>query len=290
MLKENGYIDGKLMALDGTKIRANNSKKHNYTLKRVEARIKEIDDKITEYLTELENNDSLENKIDELRQNKQKYEDLRCRMKEDGVGEISTTDKEARLMKANNGGADVSYNVQSVVDSRHKLIAGMEVESTSADNGLLGKVMPKVKKDLGLEEITVVADTGYYNTEDFKVCEDNKIYPIVSKKKELPRELYKKEDFRYDEEHDLYICPNGKKLVYKGIDQKVYRRYMNQNECRQCPMKSYCTQGNYREVKRHIYLEYAERHDIRLKENPNFSCKNKEDVELIVAMDNEETD
>lgn len=81
-------------------------------------------------------------------------------MENEGVKEISTTDKDAGIMKANNQGTDVSYNVQSVVDSKYKLIAGMEVVCSALDNGLFGTVIPRIKEELGLEEITVLADTG----------------------------------------------------------------------------------------------------------------------------------
>lgn len=71
LLKENGYIDGKIMALDGTKIRANNSRKNNYTLKKVNLRLMEIEAKMTEYLSDLSLNDDMDEKIENLNKKKE---------------------------------------------------------------------------------------------------------------------------------------------------------------------------------------------------------------------------
>ena len=40
----------------------------------------------------------------------------------------------------------------------------------------------------------------------------------------------------------------------------------------------------------HSLNDYKKIYDRLLKENPNFSCQNKEDRELIVAIDNEKID
>ena len=267
VLKENGYIDGKIMALDGTKIRANNSRKNNYTLKKINLRLMEIEAKMTEYLSDLSLNDDIEEKIESMNKKKEKYEALKTEMESKGVKEISTTDKDARLMKANNQGTDVSYNVQSVVDSKYKLIAGMEVVCSASDNGLLGRVMPRIKEELGLEETTVLADTGYYKAKDFDVCENRGIYPIVAKQKERAGDLIKIDEFEYDAKEDVYICPNNKKLTRKGIVSEYYYRYMNASGCKKCPQKAKCTTGGWREIKRNIWKESADRNDRRLSEN-----------------------
>jgi transposase len=146
-LKENGYIDGKLMALDGTKIRANNSRKNNYTLRKVEFQIGRIEDEMSSYLRELGNNDQAEEKLERLNERKEKYVALKRQMLDSDVNEISTTDKDARLMPANNSGMDVAYNVQSVVDAKHKLIAGMEVVCSAAETVCLVRSRRKSKRN-----------------------------------------------------------------------------------------------------------------------------------------------
>jgi len=51
--------------------------------------------------------------------------------------EISTTDPDARLMCNNNNNVDVSYNVQTTVDAKHKLIADFKVTQKPNDLGEL---------------------------------------------------------------------------------------------------------------------------------------------------------
>lgn len=61
-------------------------------------------------------------RIEELRNRKQKYEAYQNELEETGKNEISTTDADARLMCNNNNNVDVSYNVQTTVDAKHKMI------------------------------------------------------------------------------------------------------------------------------------------------------------------------
>jgi transposase len=127
-LVKSGYIDGKIVAIDGTKIRANNSKRNNFSANKLDRHIEYIDKKISEYLTELDKND----KIEELQERKAKYESFKDRIKTGEVTEVSTTDPDSRLMQQGNNGVDVSFNVQTAVDSKHKLVAGVTVTNEPA--------------------------------------------------------------------------------------------------------------------------------------------------------------
>lgn len=252
------------MAIDGTKIRANNSKRNNFSTKKLDRHIAYIDEKIASYLTDIENND----KIEELQERKAKYESYKNRIIEENINEISTTDADSRLMSVNNNGVEISYNIQSVVDGKNKLIAGMSVTTNAADAGQLAKVMPKVKQSLNLDKITVLADKGYYKTEDFKICEDNNITTIVAKNEpSVNQEIFSIDKFSYDLKQDIYVCPNNEKMFPGKIDNNGYREYKNQRACRNCPQKENCTKGNRRVIKRHKDKASAEENDQRLKEN-----------------------
>ena len=257
-LAEQGYIDGKIVAIDGTKIRANNSRRNNYSLKKLDRHIDYIDRKITEYMQELDKNDKLE----ELQERKAKYKEFRERISNGEVTEVSATDSDSRLMRQGNGGADVSYNVQAAVDSKHKLIAGVMVTNEPNDQGQLSKAAKAVKDNLGLKTMTVPADKGYYSTEDFKACHADGITTLVSrpKEREAAKELFRKEDFRYDKENDCYYCPAGQILKFSTED-KGYKRYRNVKACKSCNFKQYCTKGNRRDLCRHIHEEHAEQND-----------------------------
>jgi len=61
-------------------------------------------------------------KIEELQKRKDEYGAKKQELKNKGESEISTTDPDARLMNSNNNGVDVSYNVQTTVDSKNSMI------------------------------------------------------------------------------------------------------------------------------------------------------------------------
>ena len=62
LCKQLDLFGKELIAVDGTKIKANNSKRNNYNKKKIERHIKYIDEKADEYLKALEENDLEEEK------------------------------------------------------------------------------------------------------------------------------------------------------------------------------------------------------------------------------------
>ncbi|MDD4730254.1 MAG: transposase [Dysgonamonadaceae bacterium] len=179
---------GELVAIDGTKLRADNSKRNNYNKKKIDRQLKYIDEKINEYLNALDNGDNkpeekprytmqeIQKKIEELNERKSFYTDLEQQMKNSGVTEISTTDPDARLMDNKKNGLEVNYNVQIAVDEKNKLILATEVTNRPSDQGHLNSMAQLAKETLGLDEkdtLEVVADKGYYQAKDLIACDDN---------------------------------------------------------------------------------------------------------------------
>lgn len=176
------------------------------------------------YMELLESSDEneTESKID-LNQVEEKLQDAKKRMEAlhqlqkeiEEQGERSMTDLDARHMGVSNNGTDISHNVQVAVDSKHHLIVAVDVTSNAADSGQLYPMAEQAKQELSVDELTVVADKGYYSGKDLKSCEENGITAIVAKPKQSNKtgdENYTKDKFIYDKETDLYICPLGKKL------------------------------------------------------------------------------
>jgi len=264
-LYEEGYIDGKIVAIDGTKIRANNSKRNNFSVKKLDWHIEYINNKLKEYICELDKND----KIEELEERKAKYESFKDRIAKGEVSEVSTTDPDSRLMRQGNNGTDVSYNVQAAVDSKNKLLVGMLVTSEANDQEQLYDVAISVKNNLGLEEIIVPADSGYHSAEEIKKCHENKITTLVAtpESKSPSKKIFDKSQFLFDKENDCYYCPAGQRLNFLLEDKKGFKRYGNRNACKDCSMKPHCTKGGYREICRHKYADYAEKNDLDVKNN-----------------------
>ena len=74
-LRDLDLVAGEVVAIDGTKVRASNSKKNNYSEKKVQRHLEYIEAKTNEYLAELEQNDQSEksneqvNKVQEKTRN-----------------------------------------------------------------------------------------------------------------------------------------------------------------------------------------------------------------------------
>ena len=104
-LKDADLIAGEVVAIDGTKVRAHNSKKNNFNPKKIERHIDYIEKKTDEYLTQLDEFDKVEQaekisdvneKIERLKDNKIKYEALGDIMEDKNLTQISTTDPDSR--------------------------------------------------------------------------------------------------------------------------------------------------------------------------------------------------
>ncbi len=125
ILKGWGLIEGKLVAIDGTKIKAQNSKHNCITQSGLNKKIEYAEAQINAYLMAMEKEDSLN---ENLKEKLQAYKDLKesylkqkQELKNEGLEQKSLTDTDSRRMK-NNGSLDICYNVQSVVDAQHHFV------------------------------------------------------------------------------------------------------------------------------------------------------------------------
>jgi Transposase and inactivated derivatives len=282
-----GLFGKELVAIDGTKIQACNSKKNNYNGKKLDRHIKYIDEKIDRYMKELDEGDIAEScdrqpsaeeikeKIQKLKNRKQKYEEYREHLKEKGKNEISTTDPDARLMSNNNNSFDVSYNVQATVDSKHKLIADFKATQKPNDLGELDNMALRAKRLFEGKEFEVLADKGYYKAEDLKKCVENGITPYVTKQiysnKTGEPDFYA-DKFKYDKDRKVYICPAGKELYYyrdRKKDEKVFGyEYRNYEACKECAFKERCTKSQKgRTLCRHVDQDFLDTIDLKTQLN-----------------------
>jgi transposase len=284
---------GEFVAIDGSKFKAQNSKRRNFTRERLDKAIKEIDEKINDYLDELDEADEqeaevnaptaeqLKEKIEQLRKRKLNHESIQKQLEESGESQISLTDADSRRMKVNQG-TDVCYNLQTVVDHKHKLIVEHEVTNQPTDQAQLSKMALRAKQVLEVEELEVVADRGYYDGAEVKKCEEAGITVYVAKQQTSANRklgLFTKEDFRYDSQKDCYRCPAGKELGYKRDSFELGRqiRYYSTNECRTCEIKPQCTRNKrVRRITRWVDEAILERMSERVRVNPQKMKKRKE--------------
>ena len=276
-----------LVAIDGSKFRASNSKKNNYSEKKLERHIKNIDEKIDKYIQELDEgdvNESVERKpdagdikrrIEELKTRKQEYENYKTKLEKSGQNEVSTIDPDARLMCNNNNGVDVCYNVQTTVDAKHKLIADFKVTQKPNDLGELDNMALRAKKLFKGKDFEATADKGYYKAEDLKKCVENGITPYVSKQVYSngtgDRDFYG-DKFQYDKSRNIYVCPAGKELYYSKdrIKNKkvIGYEYKNYAACQKCEYKDRCTKSpRGRIIYRHKDQDFLDTIDLQTELN-----------------------
>lgn len=259
LCKKLDLFGGELVAIDGSKFKALNSRDKNYNGRKLRELIEGIDVRIKTYLEELDTADQqaepsataptrkeLEQKIAALRERKENYEDLRHQLDEDEK-QISTTDRDAKLMHTRDGG-QVCYNVQSAVDSKHKLIVAHDVTNQVTDVQQLSHIARETKATLGVSRMNVLADKGYYNNSEVVRCVQNGITPFIEKADTSANTklgLYGKSKFRFDAQKNVYRCPGDKELTYRFSTWEKERelRYYRATDCKSCALKSRCTRN-----------------------------------------------
>jgi len=285
-----GLYGKELIAVDGTKIRAASSRKNSHTQKFTEKQLADVEKKITKYMKSLDENDAQESDevkpsaeavqdaLKKLTDKKAKLEGFLDQMKENGVEEISTVDPDCRIMKQGGDGRplDACYNVQTAVDAKNKLIVDFEVTSCAKDAGSLFETTQSAKEILDVQEITVVADKGYYEGKDIADCENHGttcLIPEVPGSYSAPDPKYDHENFIYNKESDIYTCPEGQALSYKRVikhnkadgTKGTNRVYGNPKACANCPHRAECTESkNGRSIYRSEYQDTLDEVDARM--------------------------
>ncbi|MFV8377129.1 IS1182 family transposase [Flavobacterium sp. GSP11] len=301
-LKDADLIGGEIIAIDGTKSRAHNSKKANFNQKKIDKHLDYIEVKTQEYLDALEENDAKENpskihniqqKIERLKQNKIRYELLEEKLKLSGQPQISTTDSDARALLVQGQVVEISFNMQAAVDAKHNLVVATHTINRN-DRNALSAIAIEAKENLEIETYTALVDKGYHNGREIEACKQANITTIVAqpeqgKNKERITENYLISKFQYDPITDTYTCPQGETLKTTGHwhkkttdrDSYEFKRYRTP-KCRGCPVKHLCTSRMAgRDIDRSQYADAVEENNKRYHENPQLYRKRQEINEHI---------
>ena len=286
------------VAIDGSKFKAVNNRDKNFTRAKMERRLAQIEESVARYLHQLDSADRqepslarttkttrLREKIAKLKEEMQRLHALEMRMLATPDQQISLTDPDARSMATSGRGSGVvGYNVQVAVDTQHHLIVTHEVTNIGTDRSQLAHVAKETKATLEAESLDVVADRGYFSSEEILACEEAGITvtlpkPMTSNSKAEGR--FGKQDFRYVAEEDTYICPAGERLAYHYTNEEnglVLRRYWT-NACKSCAIKHSCTTGKERRITRWEHEHILEAVQRRLDEHPEKMRQRRETVE-----------
>lgn len=300
---ELGLFGKELIAIDGTFIKAVNSRAKSYTAKQLRKLLEKIDRATQHYLDELEALDTQEDQITpegeakgpqreelsaKLESIRQRQSKLQARLEDCEKSEshqLALSDPDARQLHKC-GKTTVGYNVQTAVDGKHHLIAACEVTQDGNDLGQLDPMAQKAKQSLGLlpdAPLKALADTGYHSGAQLTACSEHNTEAFVPapNRKTGSEGVYKEEDFTHhpaaegaDPRSDYYICPNGETLTRKKDDIRAngqgYRVYAATiASCRNCPLKSSCTKKRVRELRVSLHKEVIDEARQRMDKAPD---------------------
>jgi transposase len=292
-LKDQGYISGKKVAYDGSRLKANASR-DTITREWVDKRLVKLDEYLNKYLDQLQKNDiaddieeqfsqlsdnlgvetALLQKIADLQQQVEELQQHKAFMEANDLNCYAPSDPEARLMKTRDGFLP-AYNMQTGVDDKNKMIVYAQVTDKGIDIDELQPDMEQTKEQLGITPSIIEADKGFANTEQIQAIEKNNPGTLCA----VPLQDVKQEkidnqagiSFQYDEKNDCVVCSEGRKLpliarnnIKRGQHYSVY-----QGDCTGCPKKERCTSSKKgRMVHRNHQQEWIDSYKKRIKSQP----------------------
>jgi transposase len=296
LCRQLGLLSEDLVAIDGSKFKAVNNRDRNFTSAKLQRRMQEIEASIDRYLAALDTADRqeapaaqakterLQGKIAALKARMQELKAIEVRLNATPEKQISLTDADARSMKTRGTGI-VGYNVQIALEAKHHLIVAHEVTNDGIDRSQLSSMAKQASLAMGSEELTAVADRGYYKGEEILACEQARITAIVPKPLTSGSKAhgrFGKQDFVYIAEKNEYRCPAGQSLIYRYTSLEAGLRthsYWSSN-CPRCAIKTQCTSSpQSRRIKRWEHETVLEAMQARLDNAPEMMRIRRQTVE-----------
>ena len=290
-----GLFSEALVAIDGSKFKAVNNRDRNFTSAKLKRRMEEIESSINRYLTALDTADRrepsvaqvkaerLHDKIAALKAKMQELKEIEVQLNQTPDKQISLTDPDARSMKTRGTGM-VGYNVQTAVDAKHHLIVAHEVTNDGVDRDQLSSLAMHARAAMGVEELSAVADRGYFKGEEILACHEAGVTVFVPKtvtSGATAAGRFGKDDFIYDASMNEYRCPAGQSLIWrfshveKGLK---FHRYWS-SHCKSCTLKQQCTPSSERRVSRWEHESVLEAMQSRLDQAPEMMRIRRQTVE-----------
>ena len=225
----------------------------------------------------------LHSKIAALKTKMQELRDIEAQLEATPDKQISLTDPDARSMMTRGTGM-VGYNVQAAVEAKHHLIVTHEVTNNGIDRDQLSAMAKQARVAMGAQSLSVVADRGYFKSEEILACHEAGITTFVPKAKTSGAAAagrFDRDDFIYDAAQNEYRCPAGERLIWrfatveKGL--KLHR-YWSSN-CQGCALKDQCTPSAQRRVSRWEHESVLDAMQSRLDQAPEMMRIRRQTVE-----------
>lgn len=253
-------IGGKLIAGDSTKLRAQNSKKNNFNIKKVERHLTYIEEKLRQYQQELAEADgddeqqTIREQMAKQKQRRKQYRVIRKMLEESGEDQLSVSDPDSKQMIIRNNITEVAYNVQTVTDAQHCIPIDYEVTNNN-DSKAMGPMMERTAERLGHTKFTALLDKGYHTGSELSKAQAMGIttivaIPDISSASMAPDPAYNVSEFTYHPRKHSYTCPEGHELTTNGTWYRKDRRnstvqvqHFKTKACKTCPALNSCTKN-----------------------------------------------
>jgi hypothetical protein len=131
----------------------------------------------------------------------------------------------------------------------------------------------QAREAIGTRELTVVADRGYFKSEEILACHEAGITPIVPKtvtSTATAEGRFGRADFIYDLDKDEYRCPAGQSLIwrYATVERGMKLHRYWSSHCHSCAIKNQCTPSAQRRITRWEHEQVLEAMQTRLDYAP----------------------
>jgi transposase len=270
-----GLVNLGHIAIDGTKIEANSSRKmmkDKEDILKIEAKIEQqvksllassekIDEQEDEKYGKEKRGDELPEELSKKEKFLEKVKAAKKYLEQNKLERVSITDPDTRIMKTG-GGINICYNAQAAVDSANQIIVACKVSNAETDHSNFIPVYKEVVKNTGERPKEVSADAGYHSGKTYLYLEENNIDGYIpdckftaqtDKKGNEVIGVYDRRRFIYEKEKDQYICPAGKEMVFSknnsrnGVRFRIYKGI----GCTECEKRKECIEkptANYRQI------------------------------------------
>lgn len=288
-------VEGNVLFVDGSKIRANASINKTWTKERCEKYLEKADEYIEQLLNKGEALDKAEEESDSLvklneeladrEKLKIKVESILKDIKGKEVTSINSTDSECVRVKGRQG-THAGYNGQIVVDDKNGLIVQNDVVNENNDLKQFANQIEQANENLGEKCKVACADAGYADPAELKKMDEQEIEVVVPNRKQACNkaiEPFDKDNFKYNCEQNKYICPEGHELTYRFFKHSrrcfVYKIASPQT-CVSCKHFGTCTKDkNGRQISRSENEEIIIKMAQQYKKSPLIYKRRKAKVE-----------
>lgn len=261
VLKKMGFINYNVVAIDGSKIQGYGCKEFTGNIKEFREQKRRIEKKISLLMSSTcSDTTQAEKRLKRWKHNLEKITSFLSEAEDSGNTEnehtrTNLTDRDARLVK-DSGKVYLGYNCQTAADEENNIIVGCQVTNNASDRPQLVPMIKEVREHQGEEypEMKVVADAGYFTSENIEYAEENGIDLYLpegkieggSQKKGKTADRITSKDcvISASYENKTLTCPGG---YTSTTDEPVhdhgnyfYRFYVPSTYCHECKYKSKC--------------------------------------------------